>query len=1189
MGGSMGISKAVAAIEDPISGTLSVDKTTVNTGEDVRLTISGQDDNGVTRIAVYYGGEWHTQPCDGVSTVCTNTFIFSEHTAGNKYYTGYVYGNKLNGVEEGVYTIPYNLKVAVYQAPSIMPQCENWTCDESTQKIGALVWLHDTNIDGKIDINEALVAISRLGQGLNQEQVCGVVNVWQKNCTVNTCSDLSCSYVNDNYLSVLTTYDTNQNKKIDLNEILKAPVAYQNGSMSKPGLCALTNFWQKGCSYMVPDVVKPDLIVTDIRAVYYGYGDTKTVSFFVDIKNVGNKNIAQGTGIPYIAYFDGNRIICDRNYTGGLDIGETHSMSCSAGKVVGLGSGSHEVQARVDDSDEIDESNENNNLKTKNFFLVTDKKKSPCGNYGDANADGYVTEVDVTLCSKYILGNTSGSIVTLCDVDGNGSVNSLDITKIERYIAGLDSTFPVCDQQEDRVVGTLEVVDTTVSIGEEIVLHLTAQDDQGVDKILAYYNGKWNTQSCNGTTQCAKTFAFIETTPGTKTYHGYVNGKKLDNNIEGDYTSPRSVQVEVTEGTPVTSCTDSDGGVYPNTCGYCKDSRGVTVNDGCLRSDGSGPLPEGEYVSEAFCLTNEMREYCKKYNSESYCDNLANDCYAASLIPAENLAWSYFPRKTDYFCKYGCKDGACIKNTEKDITVISPNGGERWVMNKTYDITWDSSKIALNEGIKITFSTQGYAVGMITRTSNTGSYAWDIDKTQIGMGKTIPAGLYKIDICSDNGICDSSDKQFSIVSADTTNKPPVIDGLTGPTKLKVNERGAWKIKAHDPENGSLSYSIDWGDTKELTPKTLSQSTQATIQSAYFTHTYSQAGNYTVKIAVTDNNQQTAESAVSVNVGEVDGWKVYRNDEYKFKVYYPNNREYREIVSNQGYDSVRIMFSENPPQQVTPDTLVIYPNGDLENRYSAGKLAFTNEIPYHGEFEEITIVIGGISAKVLVRDHAIFASKIYFENNGNVFEFWCMDKSFYEKFISTFKFIETPQPVTPGTSTKCDFPDGTLIKLPGDYKVYVIRNCERVWVRTQEEFKQQGYKWEDVQETSAGTTVVQSKQLQSNARLLREIGGSMVYYITESGMRRHIPTAEVFNSYGNKWEDITEVDKATINSYGENVLIKVEGDEKVYELKNRIKRWIKTAEAFNRLKYDWKKIAPVNRIEMNTYQEGSRIE
>jgi hypothetical protein len=91
------------------------------------------------------------------------------------------------------------------------------------------------------------------------------------------------------------------------------------------------------------------------------------------------------------------------------------------------------------------------------------------------------------------------------------------------------------------------------------------------------------------------------------------------------------------------------------------------------------------------------------------------------------------------------------------------------------------------------------------------------------------------------------------------------------------------------------------------------------------------------------------------------------------------------------------------------------------------------------------------------------------------------------------------------------------------------------------------------------------------------------------MIRHIPSPEVFNSYNdNKWEDIIEVSQTEINSYPINNLIRLENGIKVYKLENYTKRWITTAEVFNRLKYDWTEIAPANQIELDYYLERVAI-
>jgi hypothetical protein len=251
--------------------------------------------------------------------------------------------------------------------------------------------------------------------------------------------------------------------------------------------------------------------------------------------------------------------------------------------------------------------------------------------------------------------------------------------------------------------------------------------------------------------------------------------------------------------------------------------------------------------------------------------------------------------------------------------------------------------------------------------------------------------------------------------------------------------------------------------------------------------------------------------------------------------------------------------------------------------------------------------------------------------------WGVEKGKPEISDRSDNYFTIKKPSKPDTC----LPNGTLIKLPNNPKIYVIQNCKRKWIRTQEEFKRQGYKWENIQEKPSDVVNAYAEYLETQAKLLRAIGQNKVYriignkrlwvptisafnaqglkwegiedkaetevnqyprakllrasgdkkvyYITDSGLKRHIPTADIFSSYGNKWEDVVEVEEEVVNSYKNSDLIRKEGGAKVYKLENGTKRWIKTINAFNRLRYNWSNIAPVNETELNTYSEGEPIE
>ena len=236
--------------------------------------------------------------------------------------------------------------------------------------------------------------------------------------------------------------------------------------------------------------------------------------------------------------------------------------------------------------------------------------------------------------------------------------------------------------------------------------------------------------------------------------------------------------------------------------------------------------------------------------------------------------------------------------------------------------------------------------------------------------------------------------------------------------------------------------------------------------------------------------------------------------------------------------------------------------------------------------------------------------------------------------------KTPTPTPTPVPSEC-LPDNTLVKMPDDPKVYVIINCQKKWIQSAEKFKEEGYKWTDIKEVNSPVIQAYTNYLQATTNLLKAIGQERVYkvvnnkllwvptisafnaqglkwsdvqsvdttqlnqyqrakllqingdqkiyYITESGLKKHILNESVFNSYNNKWEDVVTVDAAVINSYPDANLIKAEDGYQVYKLENGQKRWIKTDAAFKKLKLDWNKVVPVNSTELAAYPDGAAIE
>ncbi len=91
--------------------------------------------------------------------------------------------------------------------------------------------------------------------------------------------------------------------------------------------------------------------------------------------------------------------------------------------------------------------------------------------------------------------------------------------------------------------------------------------------------------------------------------------------------------------------------------------------------------------------------------------------------------------------------------------------------------------------------------------------------------------------------------------------PPVEEKLSlrissGPTSLKVNEEGTWRLEVKTPNSQDYRISVSWGDEVAM-PVVAASAEKSAINIASFTHRYASSGTYAVTFRLSSGSQTRA--------------------------------------------------------------------------------------------------------------------------------------------------------------------------------------------------------------------------------------------------------------------------------------------------------------------------------------------
>lgn len=159
----------------------------------------------------------------------------------------------------------------------------------------------------------------------------------------------------------------------------------------------------------------------------------------------------------------------------------------------------------------------------------------------------------------------------------------------------------------------------------------------------------------------------------------------------------------------------------------------------------------------------------------------------------------------------------------------------------------------------------------------------------------------------------------------------------------------------------------------------------------------------------------------------------------------------------------------------------------------------------------------------------------------------------------------------------NFPNGFLIYIGGDTKVYIIHGNKKRWLKTAEIFNSYNYPWDQIYRlTKSMVNAI------PNNNLIRLIGTEEVYAINDMGYKRHILNPEIFNSYRFTPADIADINQTEFATYPDTNLIMLSGDEKVYTISGTTKKMLTTFNDLKFLGYDQAIVHIINQTDFESY-------
>lgn len=190
------------------------------------------------------------------------------------------------------------------------------------------------------------------------------------------------------------------------------------------------------------------------------------------------------------------------------------------------------------------------------------------------------------------------------------------------------------------------------------------------------------------------------------------------------------------------------------------------------------------------------------------------------------------------------------------------------------------SKNAGNVGDTITvygsgFTSDGNTVhfgnGVITnlRSLDGTTLSFTVPSQLTGYGnETVTLATYQVSVSNKNGYT-SGTTPFTVTGYTLQGNAPTISSVTGPNTVNLNQTATWTLTVNSQSGTILTADVTWGDEYQNTYYTAQQVSQQLYslasQTVSFTHTYTQAGTYTITFRVRNTSGREAQSTMTVYV------------------------------------------------------------------------------------------------------------------------------------------------------------------------------------------------------------------------------------------------------------------------------------------------------------------------------------